>query len=325
MSDRKKRDIDTDLMRIVLAYLVVLAHSTDKTTCVGQVINCICRFNLPAFAMISGYYLLDGSRPGKSFLRKGILTIFVALLWSGIYYAYYALSGDSPAVSFPVYLFTEPSHLWYLWMCASLYLITPVLTVFCCNASKKVYGYALLGMALLGSPCLILIRSGVFQPFTALMSRTKLPTEFGFIFVYLAGDYLRRYPPKLPKIVWPLLFLIGSAAAGVGMAVFFRRGWSTDLMLSCYMPSALCASIGFFQSFRVYLAGRTVSEKLSAVIRTVAGCTMGSYLLHPMLIWNLRPILPYGHILPLLALTVYLAAVCITFLLHRIPPLRKVL
>ncbi|MBQ9534629.1 MAG: acyltransferase family protein [Clostridia bacterium] len=110
---------------------------------------------------------------------------------------YHSARGQTPAAPLPVYLLTAPVHLWYIWALMLLYLMSPALYIFCKNAGKKVYLYALGFTLLSGAVVTLLVRSGVSETFSAVVDRAKLPYQLGSIFCFIFGDCCRRHAPRL--------------------------------------------------------------------------------------------------------------------------------
>ena len=118
-------DTDTDLMRIIASFFVVLIHASTAEG-VGLAYNALARFSVPVFPTA-------GNRIAR---RIGSL-VGVHVLWSVLYYVFYRLMGDLPRsdVGGVVrYLLTQPTHLWYLYALAGLWLLLPPLQSFARHA-----------------------------------------------------------------------------------------------------------------------------------------------------------------------------------------------
>ena len=58
-SGLRTRDTNTDVMRLIASFFVVMIHGSAPNSAVGSAWNSISRFSVPVFVMISGYYLLE--------------------------------------------------------------------------------------------------------------------------------------------------------------------------------------------------------------------------------------------------------------------------
>lgn len=144
------RSPDTDIMRILCSFLIVLLHTVTYAAELGRMekdtahtINVLCRCALPIFIMISGRYMLSRDRSVRDVTIKSGKTLFMMLVTSFVYlcgeYIFFGfrLSNAEDAVS---YLITEPIHLWYLYASVCLYIFTPIIRVFCKECFKEANG-----------------------------------------------------------------------------------------------------------------------------------------------------------------------------------------
>lgn len=327
----KQFDSDTDILRIAAAFFVVLLHATGTDSRGCLIVNCICRFSVPVFVLITGRYLLRAEKPWQTCVKKGLRLVGLAVFWAAVYYFYYVLVGEKPAKSFPVYVLTEPMHYWYLWMAAGLYLLAPMLAVFARSASKSTYLYALLVTALLGSAVTILLRTERFSLITEVMERTKLPTQTGFLFLVLLGAYLQRFRPKVPLWLWILLFLLGTGLT-VGGTMYLSRGAGYDLtLLSFFAPGVLLAGIGFYGAVCALFGGKTLSPRSASALHSAAGACLGIYLIHSFFFDLLRRFVPYPAFSSELlravceSVIVFALSAGLCLLLRKIPGVRRLL
>lgn len=326
--DMPKFDSDTDFMRIAASFFVVLLHACSEGSEAVLIANCICRFSVPVFVLISGRYLLHGGKSPSVFLKKSLRFIGLMLLWSAIYYSYFSLTGRAPEKSFLVYLLTEPMQLWYFYMIACLYLLSPILSVFTESSPKNIYVFALAVTALIGSPVMILLRAGRFPILTEIMDKTKLPVELGFIFLFLLGDYFQRYKPKLPLWSWALLFLLGTGFTVGGTMYLSRNGTVNSLLMSFFAPGAMCAAIGFFGFFNALFSELSLSERAANLLHRAASATLGIYLVHPLVLDILSRSVAYPSRLLLATLytvIAFLASALVSLLIRRIPFVRHIM
>lgn len=329
MRPAARTDLDTNIMRIVAAFFVVLLHSVGESDGANLVISCICRFSVPVFVLISGRYLLHGERKLGYFLRKSLHFLLLILCWSAIFYIYHRIIGTLPDVSLPVYLLTQPIHLWYLWMIACLYLLTPILSVFVNSAKKEIFIYALVITALLGSPLTVMLRSGRFELLAELMDKTKLPTQLGFIFLFLLGDYLQRYEPKLPFAAWLAIFAAGTGFTIAGTLYLSRGGTADYLLLSFFSPGAMAAAVGFFGMCEKLFREKEISAARSARIGALASATLGVYLMHPLILdvlrelWNGVDGMSDALYSVILALAAFVISAVISWLLGKLPAVKR--
>jgi len=277
------RDVDTDIMRVLSCFFVVLIHvSTYGDGDFSLALNCISRFSVPVFVIISGRYMLEKSVEWKHLAKKSIHLLFLMFFWSTIFYFYSSYLGQKPESYFS-FILTQPVHLWYIWAIIALYLMVPFLYVFCENASQSIYRYALGFTFLTGTVITIILRTNLFSLFSEVIEKTKIPYQLGFVFCFLFGDYFRRYRPNIPLLSGTILFAAGSL--GTVWGTFLLRSSPLDgLLLSFFSPLAIIAAIGVYST--VSQIGN-YAMKGRSFLHKAAKCTLGIYLMHPLLI---RPV-----------------------------------
>lgn len=322
-------------MRIVAAFFVVLIHSSGLSSVSGIFYSSISRFSVPVFVMISGYYLL-AHQIGRAYLAKKICRLFVLMMiWSGIYFIYGlsrhtgSYTGIADLLRF---LLTEPVHLWYIYAAVALYLFTPLFQVFCRNANRREYLYALVLTFIFGSVIMILLRAACFPALSAIIFKMKVAYTLGFVFLYLLGGYFQRYGVAFGKrylFAIYLLGIIGCAATFGGTLLLSRGGRPNDLLQSYFAPNVLAAGIGFFVFVKRFHRRFPIkNNKIRMIVHNLAGCTLGVYLLHPLLLMMLENNMGYYFTamarytaIPFQAAIAFILSVILVFMVKRIPVL----
>lgn len=325
-------DSDIDLMRLLAAYFVVVIHATGAVTPGSALLTSLARFSVPLFVIISGYFMLRRPPEGRALANRILRLLALMLLWSAIYYFYFRLCGQPYAGlrAAAVYLLTQPVHLWYLYAAAALYLFTPVFFVFAENAGRRLWHYCLALCFFFGSMVTMLLRTGWLPTLALIIDKMKLPYLLGFPFLYLLGGYFYRFslPPRARRLIY-LLGALGAAATAAAEWLLCRRTGVLDpLPLSFFSPGAILPAMAVFTALHYGLQKRPLrAEGQKAALHEAAACTLGAYLIHPLLLDTLKtPLLPealpQGLALALRALAVYLAALVLSWLFRRIPILR---
>ena len=324
-------DTDTDLMRLIASFFVVLIHASSTA---GMAYNAIARFSVPVFVMISGYYLLRRPPVGIRVARRIGSLVGIHILWSAVYYVFYWLMGDLSQGSFSDvirYLLTQPTHLWYLYALAGLWLLLPPLQSFAAHASETVYRYTLWVTGILGTAVTLGVRSGISDVFSAVVENAKIPYAAGFVFLFLMGGYLHRFPVKRERI-WYIAGAVGMAVT-VMSALLLPRDLAVSLALSFYAPGTVLAAIAFFLGIKRMYANRFLSFRGAApVFQLLASVSGGVYLLHPMILrlydqW-IAPLFSEGMAwlsIPLAAVWAFVVSLAIVMILRKIPYVKRVL
>lgn len=328
----KPYDTDTEIMRILAALFVVMIHVSGTASFSAIFYNAIARFSVPVFVLISGYYMLAREPSGRQLTRKCLRLFLLMLAWSSFYYLYDLLLNGKAYTGVGdllTYLLTEPVHLWYLYAAILLYLFTPLLHTFLEHASRQTLRYTLGLFFVFGSLVVLLLRSGWVPLLAVIIDKMKAPYTLGFFFLYLLGGYWRKYgPPSTShRRILYLLGLAGAAVTVLGTWTRFLHGLPEDLFLSFFSPNALAMGMAFFLFFhQAFRALPRLSNKVRLGIHTFSGCTLGIYLLHPMLAATLQRMAAFSSspalAIPEKTLAAFLLSALLVFLLKKIPVLR---
>ena len=324
----KTHHTETDVLRLTASFSVALLHSAAARMSgmepaadgawVPCLLNALCRFGVLVFVMISGRYMLASECSIRRAGSKAAKTLGALLLWSSVYLGYALLAGWRPAGTGDVIwrLLAEPVHLWYFYAAAALYLLAPVLSVFTRHATHRQFLYGLALTGTMGCVVVILLRTGRFPMLSAIMEQTKLPYTTGFLFCYLLGYYLFRYPLGRRGLI-----LLGGAGI-LGWAATFagtlwlsgRAGAWNDLLLSFYAPNVVVTSAAVFAWAQRIFGRWAMPDRARRVLAAAAGTTGGIYGLHMLVLWQLE-----GMGLPMLAeaLTVYLVSGAVVWVIQR--------
>lgn len=323
----KAYDIDTKYMRIIAACFVVLLHSSGMDSTAAVFLNAISRFAVPLFVIISGYYMLAKEKKIIQIVKKCTVLFLKMLVWSGIYYVYGVLCKEqyySGTVWLLKYLLTEPVHLWYCYATIALYLVTPVLYVFSKNATPKEYRYAILLTFIFGSVVVLLLRSNMVPLLAVIVERMKMPYLLGFVCLYLFGGYMNKYgiASKTHRII---LYLLGTAGTFVSfVGTLFAPAWNlpNDLFLSFFAPNTVLAGAACFVLMQQgYRFCQNKLQKLRPIICGISECTLGIYLLHPLILKVLQRLDLSLLIVPKAALA-FLVSLILVAIVKRMPVLK---
>lgn len=327
-----KRDMDTDVMRILASLGVIVIHMSNEETFSGIFLGGLARFSVPVFVMISGYYMLSRKPAGRKLACKCGRLLALMLAWSGIYYGYDLACGVRTFAGIGgllTYLFTEPVHLWYIYAIIALYIFTPLLYVFVEHADRTEYRYALALTFFFGSPVEILLRSGCAPVLGVILTKMKAPHLLGMVFMYLLGGYFRRYGVDRPVLRYAvyLLGVLGSAVTVAGTVWLAGSSRLESLFLSFFAPNVIVQGAMVFV-FCKYFPRRFPHrpEWLRGAVGFLAKETLGVYLAHPLVIRLLRFVpMPAstGLSIVLRTLLVFIVTSAAVSVLRCVPLLRR--
>lgn len=357
MEEKRERIVFLDLLRITAIFAMVFLHifagdflgmdsgwrMVSPSTAAWQIFNvydCLMRFCVPVFCMISGILFLDPDRdvPMKKLFSKNIRRIvFAFVFWSPVYAVLgVLLRGEHLGLQTVIDMVKRTVfghyHLWFLLMLLGFYLVVPLLRRI--TADKRLAEYFLIltfvftflqNALLLIAPLknLIDIQAG----------KMSLYMVTGFVGYFVLGSYLYRYPPRTAVrhgiYLLGILSFVGTAAA-TGVISFFS-GKPNDELYGYLLPNTLFEATAVYLFFAAHFGNRTFSPRATARITTLSSCCFGIYLVHDLVNMLLHRLgITAAAFLPALSVPVLAAAVFavsfgIAYLLRKIPLFRDYL
>ncbi|WOV84916.1 acyltransferase family protein [Sporosarcina jeotgali] len=339
-----KRLVYLDWLRILAALAVVTIHVSagvvtdnaqdyESPWMAGNFYEAISRWAVPMFVMISGALMLSSTREITivSFLKKKLAKILIPLIaWSIIYYANEVRKGEIPfsIQDFIKRLATDDImyHLWFLYMIAGLYIITPLLKILIQHAKRKDIEYFLI-LWLFAS-----VFSKWLEYFIGYSFKIELFFVTHYIGYYVLGYYLFTFDFHAK---WKNIMYIGGF---IGFITTFFMTYHESLKLDEpleqfwydeHSPNVLLMVIALFMLFKSTKIG---NAKLPWVGTVISHASFGIYLIHVLVmqtlyqqfefVWiNLHPIIG----IPYKVLLVVTISTLLVFIIKKIPVLRWII
>ncbi len=213
------REQNLDLLRIFALIAVMLMHSTADNALPPQseagrklllAVWAGATWCVPCFVMISGRFFLDPKRhvDSKRVWGRSIPRIAAAfILWSVVYALFYRFILRQPMSTAEMLsrILTGAYHMWYLFLIAGLYMVTPLLRPIAGDKRLSTY----------------------------------------FLLLFFAMSFLTEYGPFLPHVGWALGQMLESAhiCLVLGYSGYFLLGWVLcDMELSWRAEKLLYAA-----------------------------------------------------------------------------------
>ncbi|WP_025785870.1 acyltransferase [Sporosarcina sp. D27] len=294
-----KRLVYMDWLRILAALAVVTIHVsagvvTDDAQdykspwMAGNFYESISRWAVPMFVMISGALMLGSTREITilSFLKKKLAKILIPLFaWSVIYYANEVRKDE---ITFSVADFIKRFatddimyHLWFLYMIAGLYLITPLLKILIQHAKRKDIEYFLI-LWLFAS-----VFSNWLEYFIGYRFEIELFFVTHYIGYYVLGYYLFTFEFHAK---WRILIYIGGIAGFVTtFFMTYHESLKIDEPLEQFWydehsPNVLLMAVALFMVFKSSKIGEV---KVPWIGKVISQASFGIYLIHVLVMQTL--------------------------------------
>lgn len=349
-SAKSPRILYLDYLRILGTLAVILAHVAGQNLSAVEVssypwmvfrmADFAVLWSVPTFVMISGALFLDPEKQLdlKKLYRGNLFKICTAFVfWAAVYALEKLLMGKGIREAVSMFL-RGRYHMWYLFLIAGLYIATPLLRKI--TESKTLTEYFLLVFFIIQIllPGSVSVLSYINLPHTAslleILSSHLGNMAFGFAgiytFYYILGFYLAKYEisPRWCRLSYAagiLSFL--SAVLFLFLHAHYTGSGSRPFDYTLF---TLAMSVAFFL-FAKYVLGRIMlKEKTVCLIRRISRYTFGVYLVHALVLSQLRDTfhlntLSFDPIVSVLVIevSVVLISFFLSMVFHHIPLLKK--
>ncbi|MFA5905816.1 MAG: acyltransferase family protein [Desulfobacula sp.] len=324
-----------DLIRATAIIAVIFIHVSTPSAYqfnqishfdwwVAIISDSLSRFAVPSFLMITGLLLLDPKKEDSlgSFLNKRFAKVIIPLvLWTVIYSTKTSLETGQPLASLLRSAVSKPAyyHLWYLYSLIGLYLVIPFIRLATNTAPRKLIETYLL-LWFIGS--VIFPLSDKFLHLPVAINNQYFT---GFIGYLVLGFYISKYKISF-RLVYPFS-LIGLLVTIFGTYFLTRQnlGHLDEFFFDPVAPNIIIYSLGIF----LFLKNHPQKNWL---IKTISGCSLGIYLIHPLAIellssgilgFNFYPSTmgaPIG--IPIFSALILIISLSATLILKKIPLLK---
>ncbi|HAW7310827.1 TPA: acyltransferase family protein [Escherichia coli] len=329
MSNVAGRIYDIDLARTVSCFLVVMTHVTAywnyKFQPVWEVVNfynSLSRCAVPIFIIISGILLLkENIKPFKFYKKKLPKATAVLFAWSAFYYIAY--NNDPTFTGFISKVFNGQAmyHLWYLYFLLGMYAITPVISFTYYSMSEKQKILLLISLALL-------FQLNVFKSLTGinLQSKFNLDSMTTLSWYMFIGKYIYDIKDKFNNRFLLLSVFMLAIIFTALMNGFYSHfiGKPSQAFLDNYALNTLIAACSL-----LLLCTKMNSIYLNKISHNISKYTFAIYCIHPALliplkqhVWQLSWTNSMTYFLPMVCIFIFIASLCVSYILKRIPLVR---
>nr|WP_238361473.1 acyltransferase family protein [Actinopolymorpha pittospori] len=305
----------------------------------GNLAESAARFSVPLFVMVSGAVLLvprPSERRRDFYLRRASRIAIPLVVWTCFFLVLDAWSHGREVTAYTFvqgFLWGRPYyHLYFLYVVAGLYLVTPFLRAFIVGADRRLLVAAAavtLGLASADKMQHVAMGGGGgFNAFTYFLP---------FLGYYLLGYVVATTRPRRPRrtvLCWSLAALVVSV-----LVTHFGTWWlfaqtgaqQGRVLYEYYAPPVVLATIAMAFLLRALFGDRASTPARSRRVRGLADLTFGIFLLHPipleLLVRRDQPVFSSAYVDIAFHVGVIVALVVgcglVTFVAHRIPVIRR--
>ena len=343
-SDGEKRKEYLDALRILASFAVMLIHvssqykhSVDVSSYEGIVFRSyllLSNWAVPVFCMISGCLFLSRDIPIAVIFRKYVARLaFIFVCWSFIYALVFERSNGIG--TFLASFIKGYSHLWFLYMIAGLYIVTPILRKVAEDEVTLRY-FIVLGIvtAILVPEiiqCISLVSGKSGKYLSGAFGSAGFQTVSGYAIYFMLGYYLDRAEKKklfsIPLLIAGLMlaYLIPVCINGLYSVRFDKE---PAFLFTNYSVGELIRSCAVFLLVKAVFD--KADEREHRWIRLMAGYSLGAYLIHQMVITLLNRLASLNTLscdalisVPLIGAITFVISYVLVFIIGKVPFVKK--
>ena len=350
-----------DVARIFSMFSIVLLHSAgngcektllkknDKDWVIICIYNCITRFGVPMFTLLSGTFILDPSRKFsfKKLFGHNILRLTTAFIfWSSVNALLNIFLYKNNKISdFFKLFFVGEEYLWYIFMIIGCYLISPFLRFF---SNDIVISRYFLGLCLFWGSFIPTLKN-VFNVYNLKAAEEELDTwtsrwhyhfTLEFVGYFVAGYHIVKHINIKSIVIRVILYVLGL----MDLVLFIKlthdieakntKEYSKEFRDN-YSLTVVFYSIVLFLFFKHEIGRINFSERAIKIISKLSSLTFGMYLSHMIIKFLLSK---FAHIsqveflglsvraaigCPIFALVIIVLSLLTSYGISKIPVLNK--
>lgn len=303
MDVKENRETELDILRFVALFFVVALHVTSSVwgniTIMSsdwvQTTLWRATWPVPIFVLISGRFFLDPKRTittkhiWKKYLRRLIIAF---MFWTISYQIWYAIEdyiqGKNIVVLWKNYIYEGIKgtyHMWYIYMLAGLYILTPIIRKFVVD--RKILEYTIF-MAFMYR---IVVYFGKELPYfgyiiNEIMDKMQLQFLSGFLIYYLLGYYLYEYDlterMEYAIYICGIVCMLGSRVADSYLAV--KNGVVIEYFTNYASPITVIYAVAIYVLFVKRISKINFSVKIQYIFAQSTKYGFGVYLVHALVL-----------------------------------------
>lgn len=344
----KKRYIEYDILRILACFCVIMIHSAvfeqnmlyENNNLKYQATNIwgtLSRWAVPAFVMLSGMMILqkiENESLHNLFLKRVLRMVAVYIVWSGVYSFYNVfilgnVYAGSRIKTFIDGCFSGEIHMWYLLVCAGLYLIAPILKVVIENLSSKLTIYWLVAMFVFSSLIPFVVKLDIKFVSVVINSFSKyadLQFLGGWTLYFVLGYYIQQHEfTKKQKNIVYILGIISLAFTMYGTVWMSWKNGKAMGVLPYEYPNIVIFGVSVLVFAKEEIGRINILEKNERMITGISKLTFGIYLSHVLILKilyfvgvNIQMCHPLVSI-PVVSLVTFIVGAVLTMCIRKIP------
>jgi len=297
-----------DCARIFSMFGIILLHSAgygcektllkrkDSNVMIICFYNCITRFGVPMFVLLSGTFILDPSKTFsfKKLFRHNILRLATAFaFWSTInaLINIFLYKKNKPSEFLKLFVVGE-EYLWFIYMIIGCYLVSPFLRLF---SDDVILARYFLGFCVFWGSLIPTLKN-IFNSFQWKEAQDELNTwtsrwhyhfTLEFVGYFVAGYHIVKHVHIESLKIRGILYVLGLADIflifGMTYRLEMKTGRYSKDFRDSYTLTVAFYTIVLFIFFKHEIGRINFSERAIRIISKLSALTFGMYLSHMIL------------------------------------------
>lgn len=337
------RKWELDKCRIMACLMVVMLHVAamgwfiDPNTFEWRIFNLsdtLVRGSVPLFFMISGALFLAREELNiRQFFKKNLFhLVFLYIIWAALYEIIgVCLRGEFDLSAFLLAVCKGHYHLWFLPAMIISYLFLPAVH----HAIKGRRTNPLYFLLLFGLFTLLIVNINLIPDLPelpkALMEKLNI-NDLSYLGYMVWGYWLsRKHFGKKTRLVTVLVYVIAGLLTAYANRLFsISHGQAISWLYGYFTIPSFLQATAIFCFFQSFAKPQEQKERHPHLWAELSACTLGVYLLHPMVLETLsrhglkvtegNPL----YQIPMIFIVTVTICFLAVFLLRRIPGLKKI-
>ncbi len=319
------------------ANVVVNSNIESGNWWIGNIFNSFFRWCVPVFIMISGALLLDSNKSKEDFIffyKKRLSRILIPILFWSIFFIIWSVikeivicsKFEIPSMSevFNKLIKGEPYyHMWFLYMISALYLFTPFFRKIAeCSNGRELKVLVVLTIS-------ISIIYAIYKNIFFIGSEIFFFRFLSYIPYFFLGHLIMNYDQNASKFVLWCIFISAFFITAIGCFVFAIK---EDLHAGLYFYDNLSISVIPMSVSIMYLLKKWNNPIYTKKVTvSLSSLTLGVYLIHPIFLEAIQYVglnpLKYNPAvsIPSIAIIVFCISLLTSWVIYKIPYLRRVI
>lgn len=344
----KKREINIEFIRVFAIFMTVMIHVSNiyinnlsKLTATdlyaAVTFNSISRICVPLFFMVSGIFLIKQEFNLKNYLKRIFKFSFILVFWSFFYFLFdnnftFKNFKSTLAESF-INADQTSRHLWFLYAIIGIYIALPFIQAMCKNMTVQIENlYLILWLAFSGL-------EAFYLPLIRYLTKSNVDITYPipiinaayYLGYFIAGHILyERFKTSKASLKKNLLCLTCYIIPTI--ITILTTCISSSILDKIYKPALWYRNILIaIPAFAIFILIVINAEKIkSKFILTFSKHSFGIYLIHMLFVKTVSKFVNIYELdaiifIPLITLSTYILSFVFSFVISKIPLLKKLI